>query len=144
MHLFKLSCSEALLSWWWKSEKWCNWYSSDERVSVCMLIWFSVYNCWLDCVTWSCLAACSNEHAASLCIFLLSESQCLLFWTSLQRDTESDSVMFQVCILCLTVLSLFLADVRLMFQMQFLILLLLSISVLLLWRLLFMWRLRVN
>ena len=26
---------------------------------------------------WSCLAACSNEHAASLCTFLLSKSWCL-------------------------------------------------------------------
>ena len=139
--LLELNCSEASLSWWQKNERWCNWHSSDERVSVHMLVWFSAYDHWLNCVTWSCLAVCSDEHAASLCMFLLSESRCLLFWTSLQRDTESDSVMFQVCILCLTVLSLFLANVRLMLQMQFLILLLLSISVLLLWRLLLMWRL---
>jgi len=47
----------------------------------------------------------------------------------LQCNAESDSVVFQVCVLCLTVLSLFLADVKLMLQMQFL---LLSIFVLLL------------
>ena len=105
--LLKLSCSKASLSWWWRSEKWCNWHSSDERVSVCMLVWFSVYNHWLNCVMWSCFAACSDKHAANLCTFLLSESRCLLFWTFLWRDAESDSVIFQVCVLCLTVLSLF-------------------------------------
>ncbi len=143
-HLLELSCSEASLSWWWESKRWCNWHSSDEHVSVCMFIWFSAYDCWLNYVMWFCLAACSNEHAINLCTFLLSEFQCLLFWTSLQRDAKSDSVMFQVCILCLTAFSLFLADVRLMLQMQFLILLLLNIFVLLLWRLLLIWRLQIN
>jgi len=130
LHLLELICSEASLSWWWKSERWCNWCSSNECISICMFIWFSAYDCWLNCVTWSCLAACSDKYAANLCTFLLSESQCLLFWMLLQRDAESDYVMFQVCILCLTVFFLFLADIRLMLWMQFLILLLLSIIIL--------------
>jgi len=50
----------------------------------------------------------------------------------LQHNIKSDSVMFQICILYLTVFSLFLADVKLMLQMQFLILLLLNIFILLL------------
>ncbi len=44
----------------------------------------------------------------------------------LQRDVESDSAEFLVCVSCLTVLSLCHADVRLMLRMRFLISLQLS------------------
>ncbi len=83
LHLLELSYSKASFSWWWESERWCNWHSSNEHVSVCIFVWFSAYNHWFNCITWSCLAACSDEHAVSLCTFLLSKSWCLLFWMSL-------------------------------------------------------------
>ncbi len=80
------------------------WYPSpDERVLVCMLVWSSAFNHWLDCIAWSCLVACSNEHVANLYTFLFSEFQCLLFWTLLLHDAESDSEVFLVYILCSTV-----------------------------------------
>jgi len=90
---------------------------------------------------WLYSAACSNEHAINLCTFQFSMFQCLLFWMLLQRNVESDSTEFLVCISCLTVLSSCYADVRLMLWMQFLILLQLSTFVSLLWRLSLMWRL---
>ncbi len=109
----------------------------QARISLHVYLIFCI---WLLIQLRNVILSCSMFRwtAASLCTFLLSESQCLLFWTSLQYDAEFDSVMFQVYVLCLTVFSLFLADIRLMLQMQFLILLLLSIFVLLLWRLLLM------
>ena len=56
----------------------------------------------------------------------------------LQHDVKSDSAKFLVCVSCLTVLSLCHADVKLMLQMRFLILLQLSTLVSLLQRLSFM------
>ncbi len=93
-----------------------------------------VFNCWLNYVVWSCSVACSNKHVANLYMFLSLEFQCLLFWTLLLHDAKSDSEVFLVYILCSTVYFSYHADVRLMLQMQFLISLLLSILVSLLWR----------
>jgi hypothetical protein len=92
-----------------------------------MLVWFLAFNCWLNCVAWSCSVACSDEHVASLCMFLSLEFQCLLFWTLLLRDAESDSEVFLICILCSTVHLSCRADVRLTLRMRFLTSLLLSI-----------------
>ncbi len=100
----------------------------------CMLIWSLAFNHWFNCIAWSCSVACSNEHVVSLCMFLSLEFQCLFFWTLLLHDIKSDSEVFLVCILCSTVHLSCHADVRLTFQMRFLISLLLSILVLLLWR----------
>ncbi len=98
------------------------------RISSHACLIFCVYR-WLDCVVWSCSVACSDEHVASLCMFLSLEFRCLLFWMLLLRDAESDSEVFLVCVLCSTVYLSCHADVRLTLQMRFLISLLLSTHV---------------
>ncbi len=86
-----------------------------------MLVWFLIFNHWLNYVTWSCSVACLNEHVANLYIFLSLKFQCLLFWTLLLRDAEFDSEVFLICILCSTVHLSYHADVKLTLWMQFLI-----------------------
>jgi hypothetical protein len=61
---------------------------------------------------WLYSAACSDEHATNLYTFRSLTFRCLLFWTLLQRDVESDFAEFLVYISCLTVLFLCHADVQ--------------------------------
>ncbi len=85
-----------------------------------------------NCVVWLNSVACSDEHVARLYMFRLSAFQCSLSWRCWSHDATLDSEEFLIFILYLTILLLYRVDVILMLQTSFLILSLLSISVLLL------------
>ena len=101
----------------------------------------SLHACLISCIQsltqlCSVILFCSMFRwtCSELCMFLSLKFRCLLFWMLLLHDVESDSEVFLVCILCSTIHLSCRADVRLTLRMQFLISLLLSILVLLLWR----------